>query len=308
MSNKVIITAKCHPFLIEKLQKKGYKILHLPITKYAELLSKINTCVGLITTTSIAIDKQMIDAATQLKWIGRLGSGMEHIDLDYATSKNIKCVSSPEGNCNAVAEHCLGLLLNLMNNINKSSNDLKQSNFIRDENRGEELFGKTVGIIGFGHTGSSFAKLLEPFNVTVLANDIEKNNFSNHYIKEASVKEIFEQSDIVSLHLPLTQITKHYANELFFNSFKKQPYFLNTSRGDIVDTSALITAIKNKKLKAVALDVLENEKLETYSNKETEELNFLLSQPNVIITPHIAGYTNEAFYKMAKIIIEKLEL
>jgi len=308
MSKRVIITAKCHSYLLETLSAKGYEITNLPKLKYGELLSMIASFDGIITTTSIVIDKQMIDAANKLKWIGRLGSGMEHIDVAYAEKKNIKCVSSPEGNCNAVAEHCLGLLLSLMKNINKSAAEVKEGKWLRDINRGEELFGKTVGIIGFGNTGSSFAKLLQPFKVRVLANDINKSDFDNEYIQQATLNDITKNADIISLHLPLTKLTKYYANEIFFSSLEKKPYFINASRGDVVDTNALINALKNNSIKAAALDVLENEKLETYSIEERQQFDFLLKVDNVIITPHIAGYSNEAFYKMAKIVIDKLEL
>ena len=308
MSRKVVIAANCHSFLIDQLQLKGYDVIHNPEINYLGLMNFASELEGLVVATGINIDQNFINAADQLKWIGRLGSGMEHIDVAYANSKNIKCVSSPEGNRNAVAEHTLGLLLNLMNRIQKSSQEIKVGKWLRDENRGEELFGKTVGIIGFGNTGSSFAKLLESFNVTVLANDINKNGFSNNYVKEVTLDEIFEQADIVSLHLPLTTLTHHLADEQFFNSFKKSIYFLNTCRGNVVDTKALIHGLISKKIKAAGLDVLENEKLQSYTQKEKEELEFLLQHQNVIITPHIAGYSFEASYKMAEILLNKLNL
>lgn len=303
----ILITAKAHPILIDSFEQNGYKVLYAPEITYEDLLQKINIVTGLVVTTRLKIDKAIIDAAINLKWIARLGSGMELIDTNYAVKNNIACISSPEGNCNAVAEHAVGLLLAAKNNIVKSVQEVKEKKWIRDANRGVEIAGNTIGIIGYGNTGHAFAKLISVFGGTILAHDKYKNDFGGKLVREAELEQISKYADIISFHLPLADDTKHIANDAFFDGLQNKPFILNTSRGNIIETSALINALKNGKICGAALDVLENENLEKLTETQKEHLDYLLQNEKVLITPHIAGYTNEAFLKMSTVILQKLK-
>ncbi|NDA62448.1 MAG: hydroxyacid dehydrogenase [Chitinophagia bacterium] len=306
MAPVVLITAPTHPCLQEGLQQAGYTIEVHERPNRAWLLEQISRFTGMVISTHPQLDAALLEQAKQLQWIARLGSGMEHIDTVYAEKKGIRCISSPEGNCGSVGEHVLAMVLSLLRNIPISSGEVKQGIWIREMQRHEELSGKTIGIIGYGHTGAAFARLLEPFGVKVLAHDKYKSGFSNQYVRESTIEAVKEQADIISLHLPLTEETRWYADINFFEALQRQPLFINAARGGLVDTDALCMALERNKIGGAALDVLENEQLTTYSGKEREQLQYLLGHNRVLITPHIAGYSKQAFRKMSEVILQKL--
>ncbi len=306
---RVLITDGVHEFLINSLQNDGHDVLYLPQIEFEEVKKIIKEFEVVVINTKTKMDKTMIDLAENLKLIVRLGSGLDIIDLDYCAEKNIIVKNTPQGNRNAVAEHALGMLLNLLNNIVVSYNQVKEFQWLREQNRGIELEGKTIGIIGFGNTGSSFAKLLRGFDVKVLAYDKYKKGFADDldYVKEVEMKTFFEACDILSLHIPLTEETHHLVDYDFINRFDKRIFLVNTSRGKIVDTAALIKGLESGKILGAALDVLENEKIETLNSKEKKQYRNILNRKNVIVTPHIAGWTFESKFKIAKAVYESIK-
>ena len=303
---KVLITDSVHEYLINGLISLGYICDLKEGIDVDAVLSIIENYTGIIINSRIIIDKAFINKAKNLKFLGRTGSGMEIVDLEYAAQKGIRCISSPEGNCNAVAEHALGMLLAMFNNIIKGNSEVKSEIWQREQNRGVELEGKTIGIVGYGHTGSAFAKKLRGFDVEVMAFDKYKKGFSDMFVKEASFKDVLNHADVLSLHLPLTKETLCLFNKEVIESFKNPFYLINTSRGKVVNTFDLIDGLESKKVIGAALDVLENEKFENFSESDKAWFLKLKSNPNVILTPHIAGWSRESKLKMAQVLLEKI--
>ncbi len=309
MQKKILFIDSNHPRLHEMLIEKGFQC-DLFYDKSADELKKlIPQYDGIVLRSKFKITQEVIDSAPNLKCIARVGAGMENIDVAYATKKGITCVNSPEGNRDAVAEHGIGMLLCLFNNITKANAEVKSGKWLREENRGIELYGKTVGIIGYGNMGAAFAKRLQGFNVKVLAYDKYKSNFGTEFVKECSLQEIFEQTDILSLHTPLTEETHYLINDAFINSFKKAIYVINTARGKCLNTTDLIKNIESKKVLGACLDVLEYEAVsfEGIDFKEIPQpMQYLMKSDKVILTPHIAGWTKESNIKLAEFLAEKI--
>lgn len=306
---RILIIDKIHPYLANTLSQQGFECVDGAAWDKARYADEIENYEGLVIRTKIKIDKEFIDKATNLRFIARAGAGMENIDVAYAQSKGITCVSSPEGNRDSVAEHCVAVLLSLMNNILRADKEIRQGLWRRDANWGTELMGKTVGIIGYGYMGEAFTKRLQGFEVTILAHDKYKTGFGNGYITEATVQDIYAHADVVSLHLPLTDETQYYASKTFFNSFAKPIYFLNTARGNNVDTLALVDALKEGKVRGAALDVTEYESFSFEALSQADlpaPFKYLANSDNVILTPHIAGWTNESYEKHSIVLTEKI--
>ncbi len=304
---KILITDAAHHELVEGLTKLGFTVDYKPEISVEEVMSSIAGYFGLIINSRVPANRTLLECATQLKFVCRLGSGLEVIDLECAKELGIAAFNSPEGNRVAVAEHALGLLLCLMNNISKANAEVKQGHWIREANRGEELSGKTVGLIAYGNNAQAFAKILSGFDVRCLAYDKYLKNFSSNYVTESSLDRIFEEADVLSIHLPLTQETRFMINYDFLASFKKKIWLINTARGKVLRTADLIRCLDEGNIRGAALDVLENEKLHTLSNEEKVVFQRLATHERVLLTPHVAGWTHQSKKKIAEVLLHKIK-
>ncbi len=303
---KILLLDKNHPLITEQLSEKGFVLEEDFSSSYEQVLEKIHLYEGIIIRSRIPLDAHFLEKAKNLKFIARVGAGMENIDITKTQELGIKLINSPEGNKDAVAEHVIGTLLVLMNRLFISSNEVKKGIWLREENRGEEILGKTFGIIGYGNMGKAVAKRLSGFGCKTIFYDI-KPNLSDEFATQVSLQELQENADILSLHTPLTEDTLYMIDEEFISKMKKNFYFINTARGKNLKTSALVNALKSDKIKGACLDVLEYEKT-SFENLETknEDLEYLLNSEKAIITPHIAGWTHESKIKLAQVIVDKI--
>lgn len=308
--SKALITDYVHPSLIEGLEERGYVVDYDTSISMNNLPQIIHNYELIVINSKIKMFEDMIDRAILLKYICRLGSGLEIIDLEYAKVKGIHVINTPTGNNNAVAEHAMGMLLALSNNLIRSDKQVRQKIWQREENRGWELMGKTIGIIGFGHTGSQFAKKLSSWELNILSHDKYRKDYGQEwdFVSQVSLEDILKESDIISLHLPLTEETRNYVDWQFINRCKDKVIIINTSRGKVVNTKDLVEALERGRVGGACLDVFENEKPHTYSQSEINTYTRLYSMDNVVLSPHVAGWTKESLEKIAHVILEKIDM
>ena len=307
---KILHLDNNHPILLDQLAKAGFTNDEEYLASKAEVENIISNYEGIVIRSRFKIDQQFIDAANHLKFIARVGAGLESIDIPYAQSKGITLISAPEGNRNAVGEHTLGMLLSLFNKLNKADKEIRAGLWLREENRGLELDGKTVGIIGYGNMGKAFAKKLKGFNCTVICHDILED-VGDENAKQLNLEEFQKRVDVLSLHTPWTALTNKMVNTEFINQFSKPFWLLNTARGKSVVTSDLVSALKKEKILGAGLDVLEYEKSSfesLFSSEMPVAFKELLSMENVILSPHVAGWTIESKEKLAQVIADKIVL
>lgn len=306
MSKKILITDDVHPLLCEGLRHDGFEVDYRPDITPQQVLELIGNYTGLIVNSKVYVSKEMLDRATNLKFMCRAGSGLEVFDLKYAAEKNVVAFNSPQGNRQAVAEFALGALLALLRNIPKANHEVHNREWKREENRGHELNGKTVAFIAFGNTAQAFAKILTGFDVKMLAYDKYLESYGTKYVAETRLEHITAEADILSVHLPLTEETKYSIDYAFLSSFKKPYWLINTSRGKVLKTADVLKCLEEGKITGAALDVLENEKLTSFNEGEKALFEQLIASRRVILSPHIAGWTFESKQKIAEVLLNRI--
>ncbi len=304
---KILIIDDVHSILTAGLRGLGFEVNDQPNATRDDLLNMINEYDGLVVRTKTNIDEGVLCKALKLKFIARAGSGVDNIDTVFCDKNGIKYFNAGEANADAVGEQTIGMLLCLLSNIVKADDEVRKLIWDREGNRGVELKGKTVGIIGYGNTGKAVAKKLSGFDVNVLAYDKYLKKYSDEFAKEATMNEIFEQADVISLHIPLTIETKYLVNENYLSKFKKNIFLLNLSRGEIINSDDLISSLKAGKVIGCGLDVLENEKLSTMNEKEIQNFKTLINSDQTVLTPHIGGWTSESYKKISTVLLHKIQ-
>lgn len=306
---KVYFIDTVHPILMERLSKNNFECIDATKMSREEIEKVIIDAFGIVIRARFTLNQEFLKLAKNMRFIARSGSGLENIDQTYCKENNIELFNSPEGNKNAVAEHALGMLLVLLNKLHLADAQVRNGVWDREGNRGEELDGKTIGIIGYGNNGAAFAKKFRGFDVKVIAYDKYKSGFGDHFVQECTLEAVFQQADIVSFHIPLNKETKYFVDEAFLNMFEKQIRLLNLSRGKIVNTKALVAALKSGKVKGACLDVLEFETKsfeEFFEQHLPEEFDYLIKSEKVVLSPHIGGWTNESYFKLSNVLADKI--
>lgn len=307
MKKRILISDAMHPSIVTTLSDLGFDVDYFPEIDRQKIIEELHNYYGLLIRSKTHINKELIDSGKNLKFIARAGAGLDQIDLKYANQKNIEVINAPEGNRDAVGEHAVGLLLNLLNHMSRADKQIRKRQWLREENRGVELMEKTVAIIGYGNMGKAFAERLVGFQCNVLAYDKYKSDFGDANVKEATMNEIFEQADVLSFHLPLTDETNRMADDAFFSQFKKNIYLINTARGEIIPLKTLLNQLLLGKIIAAGLDVLENEKFDKLMYEQDEILKELFNMENIIFTPHVAGWSKESYIKINQTLVKKIK-
>ncbi|MCG8308167.1 MAG: phosphoglycerate dehydrogenase [Cytophagales bacterium] len=307
MKPKILITETIHECVLPILEESGFEVHYEPHIGRKEILERLPNYIGVIVRSKTPQDREFIDAGTDLKFIARSGAGMDQVDVEYARNKNLTLLNAPEGNRDAVAEHTVGLLLNLINKMRNSDAQVRQKIWDREGNRGVELMHRTFGIIGFGNMGEAVSKRLSGFGCKIIAYDKYKSGFANDYVEEVSLEELKLRADIVSFHVPLTPETRFYVNDDFIKSFKKNIILLNTARGEILPLKSLVKHLTSGKILAAGLDVLENEKMAKLSIEQEELMAELFKMDNVLFTPHVGGWTTESYIKISETLGRKIK-